>query len=544
MIQVSGLGYIHPAAIDGFADASFTVPTGAHAALIGHNGVGKTTLVRILAGELTPDEGDFGIAGSMKYMPQEVGFDDPTAHVRRLVARFAPAPLDRLGIAICDAEEALAGGDDNAGIALGEALADWGDLGGYELEASWDQVSREIFGVGFDEIQDRPAMSLSGGERKRLVLEVLLTSSIEVLLLDEPDNYLDIPAKRRLEQQIRESDKTILLVSHDRELLTAAPDRLVTLEPRGAWVHHGTWATWPAAFEARQQSLGDELQRWEEEEKRLRDLVRILKERARYSDVFAAKANAAESRWKRFVAGGPPPPPSAEEQVGIRLRGGDSGKRVLAIDQLHVPGLVYAFDDEIMHGERVGLIGPNGTGKTHLIRALAGDPDVHVEGEVREGARVTAGYFAQVTGSAHLRGKLPLDVVGERIGNEQRAMSALARYGLAANARQEYETLSGGQQARLEILLLELDGVNLLLLDEPTDNLDIASCEALEAALDGFKGAVIAVSHDRAFLRTLDRFLHVGEDGNVYAITDGDVAIGALVNGINMVGGPSVRKLS
>jgi ATPase subunit of ABC transporter with duplicated ATPase domains len=536
VINVEGMSFLHPGAATGFDDVSFVVPKGTTAALIGDNGVGKTTLLRILAGDLAADEGTATVTGTVRYMPQEVGFSAPTLSVRRLLGSFAPAPLDDLSRRIAAAEHGLEQGDHDAGVELGEALAAWGDLGGYELEAAWDVAARAIIGTGIDEVGDRAATTLSGGERKRLVLEALLSSAVDVLLLDEPDNYLDIPAKRALEDRLRASNQTILLVSHDRDLLAVAPSRIVTLEPRGAWIHHGGFATYDDAFERRQASLGDELQRWNDEERRLRDLVRILKERARYSDVFASKAKAAETRWRRFRSTGPPPPPSAEQSVGLRLVGGASGKRMLTLQALQIPGLVAPFDDEILHGDRVALIGPNGTGKTRLMRALSGDPSSNHEGTLRTGARVQAGYFAQVTSHPDLARRTPLDVVSAETGNLERAMAILGRYGLAGTARQVYETLSGGQKARLEILLLELSGVNLLLLDEPTDNLDLVSCRALETALEGFRGAVVAVSHDRAFLRSFDRFLHVGEDGHVHAIADAATGIEVLVAGLGSVG--------
>jgi ATPase subunit of ABC transporter with duplicated ATPase domains len=544
VISVAGLSFLHPGAATGFDDVSFVVPTGVTAALIGDNGVGKTTLLRILAGELQADEGTAAVTGRFRYMPQEVGFADADLSVRALLGSFAPDPLDGIAQRIVAAEHALEQGDNDAGMELGEALALWGDLGGYELEAAWDVAARKITGLGIDDLGVRRAVTLSGGERKRLVLEVLLGSSIEVLLLDEPDNYLDVPAKRELEERLQATSQTVLLVSHDRELLARAPARIITLESRGAWIHHGTYATYDEAFTKRQEALGDELQRWQDEERRLRDLVRILKERARYSEVFAPKAKAAETRWRRFADSGPPPPPSAEQNVGVRLVGGASGKRMLTLDRLGVTGLVLAFDDEVHHGDRVGLIGPNGTGKTHLIKALSDDPGSRHEGEIRLGARVQAGYFAQVTANPDLAGKTPVEVVTKKTGNLEKAMAVLGRYGLAGTARQAYETLSGGQKARLEILLLELAGVNLLLLDEPTDNLDLVSCQALEHALEGFRGAVVAVSHDRAFLRTFDRFLHVGDDGVVHEVADPDAAILVLTDGIAAAGRGQVKRLS
>ncbi|MEE8601032.1 ABC-F family ATP-binding cassette domain-containing protein [Euzebya tangerina] len=540
MISVAQLSFTHPGDTGGFDDVTFAVPPGGHAALIGDNGVGKTTLLRILAGQLQPDDGQAQVQGSMRYMPQEVGFEGDAVAVQELLCRFAPAPLDQIGIAMFAAERRLAAGDDEAGFELAERMSEWGDLGGYELQALWDAASRTIIGTGFDAVAQRDATTLSGGERKRLVLEVLLGSPIKTLLLDEPDNYLDIPAKRRLERQLADSDQTILLVSHDRELLSTAPTRLITLEPGGAWIHHGTYADYDEAREARQQSLGDELRRWQDEERRLFRFYKTMKQRAAISDVMASKADAAETRWRKWVEAGPPPPPAPDQTVSMQLMGSGSGKRMLRLTGLAIPGLVHPFSDEIHHGERVGLIGPNGTGKTHLVRTvaaarpageLAADQPSH-QGEVVLGARVRAGYFAQVTTNPAMSGSTPLAVVTDATGNEQRSMAALARYGLTRTARQIYETLSGGQKARLEILLLELSGVNLLILDEPTDNLDLESCRALETALDGFDGAIVAVSHDRTFLRGMSRHLHLGEDGRVFGVADFEAAMAVLMDGL------------
>ncbi len=181
-----------------------------------------------------------------------------------------------------------------------------------------------------------------------------------------------------------------------------------------------------------------------------------------------------------------------------------------------------------MHfGERVGLIGPNGTGKSHLLGALAGTIK-SFEGKIGFGPRTSVGTFTQINDRADFRGRECIDIVRARLFEDEKSMKALARYGLAANARQEFDTLSGGQKARLEILCLELEGHNVLLLDEPTDNLDIESSEALENALESFQGTVLAVSHDRAFLAKLDRFLMINDDGDVFSLPDFDVALAAL----------------
>jgi ATPase subunit of ABC transporter with duplicated ATPase domains len=522
-IAISNLAYAHPGGDTLFYDVSFRLPAGKHAGLIGANGVGKTTLMKVVAGELASDEGDVALGGRALYMPQDVGVGEGT--VRELLLAVAPARVRAAGQAMLAAERELAAGDAEAGVRLGEAIGLWSDLGGYELEGQWDTACRRIVRAGLDEVGDRPAVTLSGGERKQLVLELLFGSDAPILLLDEPDNFLDVPAKRALEQRVRETRKTVLLISHDRELLTAACDTVVTLEGNGAWVHPGSYATYGEAREKRQQALGDRLRQWKEEEQRLRELVRTFKERAKYSPDWAKRANAMETRWKRHVDDGPPPAPIVAQQIKVRLRGGDSARRVVALKHVAIEGLVRPFDEEVHFGERVGVIGPNGSGKTHLIRLLADEGGVAHDGEVVIGNRVSPGLFTQLNARPDFAGRTLLDVVVERTKATEPAMRGLARYGLVDAANRSYETLSGGQKARLEILCLELEGHNLLLLDEPTDNLDIDSAEALESALDGFEGTVVAVSHDRAFLKRLDRFFHVGQDGRVAVLPDARAAL-------------------
>jgi ATPase subunit of ABC transporter with duplicated ATPase domains len=530
-VSVARLAYAHPGGELLFSDVSFRVSPGQHVGLVGSNGVGKSTLFRILAGELAPDDGDVSVGGIVGYMAQDVGSAGESGSVRELLLTLAPRAVGDAGRRVLKAESDLAAGDDEAGIRLGSAIADFSALGGYELEGQWDVASRRIVRAPFNEIADRPAVTLSGGERKRLVLDVLFSSDADVLLLDEPDNFLDVPAKLALERQIRGSKKTVVMISHDREVLTGAVGSILTLEGNGAWVHGGPYATYPAARADRQQRLGDAVKRWQEEERRLYRLMKTFKERAKYAPVWAKKADAMETRWRHFAEPGPPPAPVVDTSIVVRMRGGDSARRVLDLRSLEVTDLVAPFSDEIHFGERVGVIGPNGSGKSELMRLLAGErePD---GGELVVGPRVSTGFFTQLQSRGDLAGRVVLDVVLARVSGRglQGAMGALARYGLADAARRSYDVLSGGEKARLEVLVLELEGHNLLLLDEPTDNLDIESSEALENALERFEGTVVAVSHDRAFLRTMDRFLMVLHDGLVLALPSYESALEALLD--------------
>ncbi|MFM8563184.1 MAG: ABC-F family ATP-binding cassette domain-containing protein [Acidimicrobiia bacterium] len=540
-ITVSELAYAPPGGDQLFFDVSFGVAPGEHAALVGANGVGKSTILRILSGELEADGGEFTVNGSMLTMTQDVGMSRPTDTLREMLIEVAPPQLRTAGRTLVAAEKALADGSDD-GMGYATALSDWGDLGGYELETKWQAAAQRSVKSDIDDFSRRLVSELSGGERKRLVLDLLLRSGSDVLLLDEPDNYLDIPTRGWLEEQIIASKSTILMVSHDRTLLERVATKIVVIEGSGCWTHGGSYATFPEARTKRQELMGDELKRWNDEERRLFHHMKIMKQRAAQNFKNATKANAAETRWEKFVALGPPPPPVADQQIHVRLRGADAARRVVRMEGLSVGDLFLPFSDEVYHGERVGLIGPNGTGKSHLLSVLNGaTPDL---GTITFGPRTSVGVFTQINDRPDFKGRQCVDIVRDRLIDDEKSMRALARYGLVNNARQEFQTLSGGQKARLEILCLELEGHNVLLLDEPTDNLDIESSEALEKALDGFEGTVIAVSHDRAFLAQFDRFIMIGDDGEVYALPDYEIAMKGLAEPGKLSGLRLAKKLS
>lgn len=528
-LSAADVSYNLPDGTELFSSVSFKVGAGHHAALVGDNGAGKSTLLRILSGELAPAAGTVGIAGRALCVSQGIGLE-ASETVRELLLRLAPPELQRVGKLMVEAERRLTAGDGDAGVVLAEAIGEWSGLGGYELEGRWDASLRRVLALSLDESGDRRVGEVSSGELRRLAIDAAFNSDADVLLLDEADNYLDVTAKYELEELVRGSKKTILAISHDREFLAATADAVVTLEGGTVWMHGGGYATYHKAREARQAKLHGDLEQWREEERRLFQHMKLMKQRAAVNPKNAPRARAAETKWRRFADSGPPALPASERSIKVRLSGDETGRRILILDGLTIPGLVQPFSGAVYQGERLSLIGPNGAGKSHLLASLASPTESEL-GILMHGVGVRAGVFTQAAERHELVGAELVTIVEERAGNFEQAMRLLGRYSLERRAHSSYDTLSGGERARLEILLLETEGNGLLLLDEPTENLDIRSSEALEQALDTFDGTVVAVSHDRSFLRKQTRYWFLDLAGQVFELPAYDDAIKALAEG-------------
>jgi ATPase subunit of ABC transporter with duplicated ATPase domains len=530
-VDVAGVGHTLPDGRVLFADVSFRVGEGAKVALVGPNGAGKTTLLRMVAGDSPTQSGVIARAGGLGVMRQFIGMiaDDRTA--ADLALSLAAPVVREAGERLGAAERALqaAPADERTQLRYADALTRWGEAGGYDAEVLFDTAAVAALELSWDVVRDRRVGTLSGGQQKRFALELLLRGADEVLLLDEPDNFLDVPAKRWLEARLAESAKSVLYVSHDRELLARTADRVVAVEGGSAWTHPGGFASWHEARSARHERLESNRVRWDEEHEKLRALMLMYKQKAAYNSSMASRYQAAQTRLRKFEEVGPPPLPPRDQDIRMNLSGGRTGKRAVMCEGLEIDGLTYPFDLEIWYGDRVAVLGANGSGKSHFLRLLAGlyetAPLSTVEpvawaGGARLGARVVPGHFSQTHDRPDLVDRTLVDILWR--GDEHRrgvdrkaAIQALGRYELAGQGDQRFGTLSGGQQARFLVLLLELAGATLLLLDEPTDNLDLASAEALEDGLRGFAGTVVAVTHDRWFTRSFDRFLLFRGDGEV-----------------------------
>jgi ATP-binding cassette subfamily F protein 3 len=509
---------------------SWSIQHGQKIGLIGPNGAGKSSLFKLIVGEYTPEPGGTIIRAkgvTVGYLPQQpepppgqTAFDAVLAGAPRW--RQIQAELERLEAEMGDPQvynspKALARALD----AQQEFLEEYQDLGG---DSYPQRVRQMLCGLGLapDE-HDKPVEFLSGGQKKLVGLASLLLARPSVLLLDEPDNHLDLGGKAYLEGMIQEYPGAVVIVSHDRYLLDAAVTHIAELEDGRLTIFAGDYSGYVADKELR-LARQEELYRVQQ-----REIARLQTAIKRYAiwgkvydnEDFARRARAIQTRLDRMEV--IERPVIDRRRMNLELDGWRGSTKVLEIIDLY-----KSFDEKpiflglnllLQHGERVGLIGPNGVGKSLLLRLALGQepPDA---GEIHIGPSVSIGYYAQEQETLDPRMTLIETVrrsVSEGRGmSESNAVAFLSRYLFSyTQASQPVAELSGGERSRLQLALLVLSGANFLLLDEPTNNLDIASAEVLESALDEFVGSVLVISHDRYFLdRVVDRILLL-DDGDL-----------------------------
>src|SRR6266699_2596762 len=484
------------------SDVSFTVAPGERWGIVGRNGTGKTTLFRLLTGDLEPTRGSIARAPGLRVSLLEQHRDYGAATTVWEAAAGELAELLALEQSLVEQAANLAHDSSPRALALyGEDLERFEREGGYAVTARIDAV---LHGLEFDPAQARvtPLSALSGGELGRLGLARQLMTTADVLLLDEPTNHLDLETTRWLEEYLAASERTVLLVSHDRAFLSAAVDHVLHLEGKTATPYTGGYAAFVAQRAERrlaQQRAYDQQQRTIAHEK---DYI------AR--NIAGQNTRQAKGRRKRLERlPRLSPVIGAEGTMAVRFevpeRGGD---QVVSAQNVTVGidarTLVERFSGTLERTGVLGIIGRNGAGKSTLLRALLGEHPTQ-SGELRLGSSISAGYYRQDLSQVPLDRTLYDVIAGLRPKWERgRIQGHLGRFGFSGQeVQRRADSLSGGERARVALAILMLSGANLLVLDEPTNHLDVESIEALEDAIEAYDGTVILVSHDRALLRAL-----------------------------------------
>jgi ATP-binding cassette subfamily F protein 3 len=497
--------------------------------LVGPNGSGKSTLLRLLADELQPLEGVRVAASGLTvgYLAQEPRLDpDLTVWQEAFRSSETIARLDRQLHQVEQrlADPAVYGDERLLARALGEQerlLAAFEQAGGPSYEG---RVRSTLIDLGFGEADfGLPTTALSGGQKKLLGIVRQLIRQPRLLLLDEPDNHLDLDGKAMLERFLRSFKGGVVVVSHDRYLLDMVADEIVDLEDGRLTRYVGNYSEFVVEKQhalLRQQTMYQmqqrEITRLEQSAKRLMMWAKVYD-----NGKFARRGQAIMKRLDKFER--VDRPVLDRRRMGLRLEGWRGSSKVLELSAVAKSFPSDQGENRVLnevnllvwHGQRVGLVGPNGAGKSVVFRIIRGQ-EQPTAGVLYMGPSVVSGYYAQEHET--LSYDLTLFEMLARQANlpEGPAMAHLNRFMFTyEQARSPVRTLSGGERSRLQMALLMLGGANLLLLDEPTNNLDIASAEVLEEALEEFEGTVIVISHDRYFLdRVVDRVVEL-DDGRL-----------------------------
>jgi ATP-binding cassette subfamily F protein 3 len=502
-----------------FEDLGFELYHGDRVGLVGPNGVGKTTLLRILAGFDQPDRGDVRLhAGARVSLLHQ----QPEFEPGKTLVDEARSALDDLLAAQQDllktTEELAAATDDAARKRLSTRYDRLNELLRHHDAYNVDHhVESVLDGLGFvREEYDRPVETFSGGQQSRLMLAKLLLAAPDVMLLDEPSNHLDLKGTQWLEDYLSRQQEAMLIVSHDRAFLDRVVTKVFELHARKLTVYTGNYT---AYVRQRQERYELQLKTWQAQQEEIAKQEEYIR-RANYGVLHkqAQSRRAALDRLERVER----PTLIAGPAMHFRpvRRSGDVVFEAERISKAYDRPLFRDLSFQLQRGQRLGIMGPNGSGKTTLLRILLGgeQPD---SGTVHRGHHVDVGYFDQ-----HLQ---TLDPAKEAIRAvwpddptiiEQQMRDLLGRFGLTGDqVYQKVASLSGGERSRAALAKLVALNVNVLVLDEPTNHLDIWACESLEEALRAFDGTAILVSHDRYFLnRVVDLLIVLDGQGGARVI--------------------------
>ena len=502
MLQVSGLS-VEIGGKTTLSSASFTVRDGDKVGLVGRNGAGKTTLFRTLGGERQPTSGSVLIKGAFGYLNQDPKADAETANTPALMHVLSGRGHDEAMIRLEKLRIAMEENPSDTNISrFTKAQEKFADEGGYSAES---EVRRIVSGLGLkDDRVDLPLGVLSGGERRRVELARILYAGSDVLLLDEPTNHIDVDAKNWLMSFLRAYRGALLVISHDLELLDESINRVLHLDEGNLVEYKGTYSQYKASREKDEERLAKLAARQAAEVNRLTTLADSMRHSTN------RRARIAKSLDKRVekMAANQVEGPTKERKSEYRFPDPPhSGRVVIEVEGVSKSyGGPPIFEDvsfALERGERLLILGLNGAGKTSLLRILAAQqaPD---SGAFKLGLDVSAGYYAQEHEGIE-SGKSVIDHLREQANIPDDSIRALlGMFDLRGDkAFQDAGTLSGGEKTKLALTQLVAGGHNLLFLDEPTNNLDPPSLEAIGAALSKWPGAMIIVSHDARFVEQL-----------------------------------------
>jgi ATP-binding cassette, subfamily F, member 3 len=514
-------------------NASLDIHHDARIGLVGPNAAGKSTLLRMFARQLDPEIGSVFVARGIRtgYLPQEVTFDlDRTvlAEAREASPQLAALEAEMEHSAARMGDPAIYGDPEKLGRLadrLEKLAEEFREKGGLNLE---NRIRSTLRGLGFREEEfELPLRALSGGQKKLIGLAKLLIEGPELLLLDEPDNHLDMKGKQFLEQLIADYPGAVIIVSHDLYLLDIVAEDIAELDPGGGdrpprltlWT--GNYSEY--AFEKQQKLMTQEKQfRVQQREIRRIELAmrRLLGWGAGQNEKLVKRGRSMEKRLDKMER--IEKPPTDRRAIGLAFSAGKRGSQKTlefrkASKAYDAKPLFAGADFTIWNGDRVGLIGPNGAGKTVLLRCILGTETL-TSGEIILGPSNTLGHYDQEHQTLDPENTLAVEISRQKSMTNNQLYGLLGRFLFSADdAGKKVRDLSGGEKARVQMARLMLQGANFLLLDEPTNHLDIPSAEKLEEALEDFDGTLLMVSHDRYFLDNIaDRILEL-EDGRITA---------------------------